>query len=322
MILITGAAGFIGSCMVAELNRRGADDLILADDFTEPARMAHLSGLKYQKIVERDSLFDFLDGLREPVSAIFHLGARTDTAEQDAGLFDRLNVSFTKRLWTWASRQEVPFLYASSAATYGDGSLGFSDDPGLIPQLRPLNPYGWSKQWVDEWILKQAQTPPKWAGFKFFNVYGPHESHKGRMASVVFHAFPQVRDHGRLRLFRSHKAGVADGGQQRDFIYVRDVVEVMAKWLELPVKPGIYNLGTGRARTFLDLGNAVFEALKKPLSVEFIDIPADIREAYQYFTEAEMARFFDAGFHHTFRSLEEGVGEYVQEHLTGGKPFR
>ncbi len=322
MILITGAAGFIGSCMVAELNRRGLDDLILIDDFSQPARLAHLSGLKYRRIVERTSLFDFLEQLHEPVSAIFHLGARTDTAEQDEALFDLLNVSYTKRLWTWATQREVPFLYASSAATYGDGSLGFSDEPGLIPNLRPLNPYGWSKQRVDEWVLQQTQTPPRWVGLKFFNVYGPHESHKGRMASVVFHAFPQVRDHGSLRLFRSHRAAVADGEQQRDFIYVRDVVEVMANWLEQPVKPGIYNLGTGRARTFLDLGRAVFVALKKPLSVEFIDIPADIREAYQYFTEAEMARFFDAGFHHSFRSLEEGVEEYVQEYLISAKPFR
>lgn len=227
----------------------------------------------------------------------------------------RLNVTYSKDLWRLATEFGIPFLYASSAATYGDGSRGFSDKMNEIPQLKPLNPYGKSKQVFDEWVLQQSDTPPGWTGFKFFNVYGPNEYHKGRMASVIFHAFPQVMEKSKLRLFRSHKDEYQDGQQLRDFIYVRDVVEVMAQWFHKETDSGIYNLGTGHARSFVDLGTAVFDALSVPVEVEFFDIPADIRDAYQYFTEAEMERFSKAGFVHQFRTLEEGTDEYVREFL-------
>lgn len=315
MIVITGAAGFIGSCMVSQLNREGHQDLILVDDFSVEAKIPNLEGKQYRLKVHRDEFVAWLQEHGKEVEAIFHIGARTDTAEQDWELFMKLNVTYSKDLWRLATEFSIPFLYASSAATYGDGSLGFSDDMDEIPQLQPLNPYGKSKQVFDEWVLQQTETPPRWTGFKFFNVYGPNEYHKGRMASVIFHAFPQVKEKGNLRLFRSHKAEYQDGHQLRDFIYVRDVVEVMVQWAQGKTESGIYNLGTGQARSFFDLGTAVFDALSVPVAIEFFDIPADIREAYQYFTQAEMGRFQKAGFVHQFRSLEDGTGEYVQEFL-------
>ncbi len=315
MIVITGAAGFIGSCMVSQLNREGHQDLVVVDDFSVEAKNPNLEGKQFRLKVHRDEFVAWLQEHGKEVDAIFHIGARTDTAEQDWDLFMRLNVNYSKDLWRLATEFSIPFLYASSAATYGDGSLGFSDNMDEIPQLQPLNPYGKSKQVFDEWVLQQTETPPRWTGFKFFNVYGPNEYHKGRMASVIFHAFPQVKENGNLRLFRSHKAEYRDGHQLRDFIYVRDVVEVMYQWAQGKTESGIYNLGTGQARSFFDLGTAVFNALSVPVAIEFFDIPSDIREAYQYFTQAEMDRFQKAGFVHQFRSLEEGTGEYVQEFL-------
>ena len=321
MIVVTGAAGFIGSCLVAELNHRGHRNLLLVDDFSDHDKQLNLERKHYEALLHRDGLDDWMRQNGAQVEAIFHIGARTDTAEQDWELFDRLNVSYSKMLWQHASRFGIPMLYASSAATYGDGSLGFSDNLAGIPELEPLNPYGRSKQVFDEWVLQQSETPPKWVGLKFFNVYGPNEYHKGRMASVIFHAYPQVAQKGRLKLFRSHRPDFQHGEQKRDFIYVRDVVEVMAFWLEEKVVNGIYNLGTGKARTFLDLGKAVFDALEKPMLIDFMDIPVDIREAYQYFTEADMENFRKAGFRHEFRSLEEGVGEYVEAFLSVRRYF-
>ena len=321
MIVVTGAAGFIGSCLVSQLNNLGHRDLILVDEFTDPSKMANLEGKQFREMIPRDTFFTWAATHGQDLSAIFHIGARTDTAEQDWHLFLPLNVAYSQQMCTLATAHQIPLLYASSAATYGDGSLGFSDDPALIPSLSPLNPYGHSKQVMDQWVLKQSATPPKWVGLKFFNVYGPNEYHKGRMASVIFHAFPQVRDNGLLRLFRSHRSDYSDGGQLRDFIYVRDVVEVMTYWLENTIESGIYNLGTGQARTFLDLAAPVFDALGKPLQIDFIDIPQDIREAYQYYTEANMSRFYAAGFIHSFRRVEVGTEEYVREYLITNRYF-
>lgn len=321
MIVITGAAGFIGSCMVSQLNREGHLDLVLVDEFSTEIKSPNLEGKKYRLKIHRDEFVGWLQKHGKEVEAIFHIGARTDTAEQDWELFMKLNVTYSKDLWRLATEFGIPFLYASSAATYGDGSRGFSDDMTEIPQLEPLNPYGRSKQVFDEWVLQQTDKPPRWTGFKFFNVYGPNEYHKGRMASVILHAFPQVKEKGKLRLFRSHKAAYKDGQQLRDFIYVRDVVEVMSQWFRSKTDSGIYNLGTGQARSFMDLGTAVFDALSVPVEIEFFDIPADIRDAYQYFTEAEMERFNRAGFVHQFRTLEEGADEYVREFLVTGTYF-
>lgn len=315
MIVITGAAGFIGSCMVSQLNREGHQNLVVVDDFSTIAKTPNLDGKHFLHAIERDEFVEWLREHGQEVEAIFHIGARTDTAEQDWDLFMKLNVNYSKDLWKLATEYGIPFLYASSAATYGDGSRGFSDQMDGIPQLEPLNPYGKSKQVFDEWVLAQSDAPPRWTGFKFFNVYGPNEYHKGRMASVIFHAFPQVREKGSLKLFRSHKPEFRDGEQLRDFIYVRDVVEVMSQWFQGHTESGIYNLGTGQARSFVDLGTAVFEALSVPVNIDFFDIPVDIREAYQYFTEADMERFWKAGFVHQFRSLEEGAGEYVRDFL-------
>lgn len=321
MIVITGAAGFIGSCMVSQLNREGYQDLVLVDEFSTEAKTPNLEGKQYRLKVHRDEFVAWLQKHGKDVEAIFHIGARTDTAEQDWELFMKLNVDYSKALWQLAIECGIPFLYASSAATYGDGRKGFTDNMAEIPQLEPLNPYGKSKQVFDEWILQQKETPPRWTGFKFFNVYGPNEYHKGRMASVIFHAFPQVKEKGKLRLFRSHKDDYQNGHQLRDFIYVRDVVEVMSFWLNGNTDSGIYNLGTGQARSFVDLGTAVFDALSVPVDIDFFDIPADIRDAYQYFTEADMERFWKAGFVHQFRSLEDGANEYVREFLSEGTYF-
>lgn len=321
MIVVTGAAGFIGSCMVSQLNREGYENIVVVDEFSTAAKAPNLQGKQYQIAIDRSEFVAWLEGHGAEVKGIFHIGARTDTAEQDWDLFMRLNVSYSQDLWRLASRFGIPFVYASSAATYGDGTRGFSDEVEGIGSLVPLNPYGKSKQVFDEWVLQQTERPPRWTGFKFFNVYGPNEYHKGRMASVIFHAFPQVKEKGSLRLFRSHKPEYKDGEQLRDFIYVRDVVEVLSKWFHGRTQSGIYNLGTGKARSFVDLGTAVFDSLSVPVNISFFDIPEDIREAYQYFTEADMKRFEEAGFQHQFRSLEEGVEEYVQNYLLEKKYF-
>jgi ADP-L-glycero-D-manno-heptose 6-epimerase len=257
------------------------------------------------------------------VEFIFHIGARTDTTEFNMAVFDELNLDYTKKVWQACTRYGIPMLYASSAATYGDGTLGYDDtDASLIDKLQPLNPYGVSKNEFDKWALQQTAAPPRWYGLKFFNVFGPNEYHKGRMASVVFHAFNQVTSGpGTVKLFRSHNPAYADGGQLRDFIYVKDVVDVLYFLMQQTAPSGIYNLGTGRARTFLDLATAVFTALNLPPAIEFIDTPADIRDKYQYFTEAGMGKLRAAGYEKPFYTLEEGIEEYVQGYLLTGVRF-
>jgi ADP-L-glycero-D-manno-heptose 6-epimerase len=321
MIVVTGAAGFIGSCVVAGLIEAGHEDLVLVDDFSREDKKRNHGDKKCLARIDRNVFFQWLDETKPSVSAIIHLGARTDTAEPSRELFDRLNVHYTQAIWNYCTDNQIPLIYASSAATYGDGKLGFADDHSLIPSLRPLNPYGDSKQQVDEWVLKQTKTPPFWAGLKFFNVYGPNEYHKGRMASVIFHAFRQIQETKTLRLFRSHHPDFIDGGQLRDFIYVKDAVAVILHLLAQKPQSAIYNLGTGQARTFLDLGTAVFKELNLAPEFQWIDTPADIRDNYQYFTEARMDKLRATGYHLPFHSLEEGIGSYVREYLLSNRIY-
>jgi ADP-L-glycero-D-manno-heptose 6-epimerase len=321
MLVVTGAAGFIGSCLVSKLNQMGHKDLVLVDDFSKIEKAENLSGKTFQEKIERNVFIDWLKQHAASVKAIFHIGARTDTTEFNVAIFDELNLNYTKSLWQICADKHIPFIYASSAATYGLGEHGYDDDETKIPLLKPLNPYGDSKNDFDKWALQQKQTPPNWYGLKFFNVYGPNEFHKGRMASVIFHSFNQIHANGKVKLFRSHNPNYTDGGQLRDFVYVKDVVNVLTFLFEQKPHNGIYNLGSGKARTFLDLALATFNALDKEPNIEFIDTPIDIRDKYQYFTEANMNKLVKAGYNKPFTSLEEGVTDYVKNYLIGKRYF-
>lgn len=319
MIIITGAMGFIGSNLVGYLNQEGYSDLIVVDDFYKWRKEKNLNGKRVLEWVHRDLFLNFFDKIAPQVDAVFHLGARTDTISEDKQIFKALNVDYSKSVWETCAKHEIPLVYASSAATYGDGQSGFSDNHDLIPHLRPLNAYADSKQEFDLWALQQEMAPPHWFGLKFFNVYGPNEDHKGRMASVVFHAFHQIRNHGNLKLFKSHDARYPDGGQLRDFIYVKDVLRMILDISEHKPESGIYNVGTGLSRTFEDLGKACFKALNTSASIEYIDMPGDLREKYQYFTEADMAKWKAAGLQLPGTSLEDGIADYIQQYLLTGK---
>lgn len=321
VILVTGAAGFIGSCMVGYLNRKGYNNIIIVDEFGVENKKHNYENKKIIARVDRNELFDWLSNHPMQIDFVFHLGARTDTTEFDYAILEKLNVDYSKKIWNYCVDKNVPLVYASSAATYGDGELGYKDDHELPYRLNPLNPYGRSKNEFDKWVLKEKQQPPFWAGLKFFNVYGPNEYHKERMASVIFHAFNQIRSSGKVKLFRSHKPGYKDGEQLRDFVYVKDVVDV-CYWLmnEKPVS-GLYNLGTGKARTFKDLVTAIFKTLDKEPVIEYIDTPLDIRDKYQYFTEADMHKLRIAGYKEDFYSLEEGVDTYVKNFLVEKKYY-
>jgi ADP-L-glycero-D-manno-heptose 6-epimerase len=342
VIIVTGAAGFIGSCMVSYLNQQGYENLILVDEFDQEEKDLNLYGKKFRVRVERDNLFEWLDIEKPGVDFVFHLGARTDTTEFDYAVHEKLNVAYSKRIWEYCSDNNIPLVYASSAATYGSGELGYIDSHEIVDQLKPLNPYGVSKNEFDKWAIERSKqsavgssqsAPPFWAGLKFFNVYGPNEYHKARMASVIFHSFNQIRDKGMVRLFRSHRPDFKDGEQVRDFIYVYDVVKV-CYWfmsetgtgdpkLDLgkhglrpqKIASGLYNLGTGKARSFNDLVKAIFDALSKNANIEYIDTPRDIRDKYQYFTEADMNKLRNVGYTGEFYSLEKGVGDYVKNFL-------
>lgn len=315
MIVVTGANGFIGSCLVGRLNREGYKDIVVADDFSREEKNKNLSGKIFSKQVHRDVFVSWLGENHRMVQFVFHLGARTDTTEFDKKIFDRLNLNFSKEVWNTCVEFGLPLVYASSAATYGSGENGYDDDHAIVENLKPMNPYGESKNEFDKWVLKQDRKPYFWAGLKFFNVYGPNEYHKGRMASVVFHAFNQIKTTGKVKLFRSHRAEYEDGKQLRDFIYVKDVIEVCIWLLQTRKNSGIYNLGSGIARTFLDLANAVFFSVGKNPQIEFVDIPADIRDNYQYFTKAKMDKLKNAGCHVKFTSLEEGIYDYTVNFL-------
>ncbi len=314
MIVVTGAAGFIGSCMVKRLNDAGYTDVLAVDDFSRPDKNRNLEGKSLWGQMHRMNFVRWLERNHTDVDAVIHLGARTDTTEQNVEIFNELNLEYSRALWMICAGFEIPLLYASSAATYGLGELGYDDRHDLIPQLRPLNPYGQSKQDFDVWALA-TPSPPHWAGFKFFNVYGPNEYHKGRMASVILHTARQIKLTGAMKLFRSHRPDYQDGAQSRDFIYVKDVVDVLLYFLENKPASGIYNLGTGQARTFLDLARGTFRSLGLEPDISFVDTPADIRDTYQYFTQAEMGKLRAAGYTEPFIGLEEGIQDYVQRYL-------
>ncbi len=311
MIAITGAAGFIGSCLATALYSAGQHDLLLVDDFGRDDKLPNLAALKQQNRMERFEFLDWLEDNAHKLEFIIHLGARTDTTEFNVTIFNELNLNYSKSIWESCAQHNIPLIYASSAATYGLGEQGFDDDHHKIPLLKPLNPYGQSKQDFDVWALAQTEQPPFWAGLKFFNVYGPNEYHKGRMGSVVFHAYMQIKETGQMTLFRSHNPEYKDGEQLRDFIYVMDVVNVIVWLMEHKPTSAIYNLGTGQARTFIDLTKATFMAMGIEPVINFRDTPEDIRDKYQYFTEANMEKLCAAGYTQPFTSLEDGVGEYV-----------
>jgi ADP-L-glycero-D-manno-heptose 6-epimerase len=319
-ILLTGAAGFIGSYLLGYLNKQGYRNIIIADDFSDEDKWFNFDSKDFSEKVERDELMDWLYAGDREIGFVYHLGARTDTTEFDYSVLEKLNLDYSKQIWKYCAANSIPLIYASSAATYGGGEFGYKDDHELVLRLQPLNPYGISKNEFDKWALRQDPTvtgacPPKWAGLKFFNVYGPNEYHKGRMASVIFHAFNQIKATGKVKLFRSHRPDFEDGKQLRDFIYVEDVAKVCYWLLNHQVNPGLYNLGTGEARTFEDLAKATFSAMGKKAEIDFIDIPEDIREKYQYFTEADMKKLRTAGFTDDFHSLEDGVKDYVTGYL-------
>lgn len=315
MIVITGAAGFIGSCLLNRLNNKGHHDIIVVDDFSNPVKNKNILNKAFIKQVHRNDFFSWLDENHKNVSFVYHLGARTDTTEFNRRLLDELNLNYSKKMWEACTKYELPLIYASSAATYGAGENGYKDDHELVFKLKPLNPYGESKNDFDKWVINQDKTPPYWAGIKFFNVYGPNEYHKKRMASVIFHAFNQIKETGKVKLFRSYKPEFKDGEQLRDFIYVKDVVNIL--WIGLYYKQnsGIFNLGTGKAQSFLDLVRAVFKATNFPENIEFIDIPEDIRDKYQYYTQADMTKMESLGFDVPFHTLEDAVTDYVQGYL-------
>lgn len=321
MIIVTGAAGFIGSCLVSALNHQGFRDIILVDDFSHVEKEKNLEGKIFSSKIDREEFIDWLKENHKLVQFIFHLGARTDTTEFDSKIFDKLNLNYSKDVWNSCVEFGLPLVYASSAATYGDGALGYMDNHDIIPSLKPLNPYGDSKNDFDKWVLQQERKPYFWAGLKFFNVYGPNEYHKGRMASVIFHAFNQIQTKGSVNLFRSHRADFEDGKQLRDFIYVKDVVSVCLFLMNNRKHSGIYNLGTGTARSFLDLALATFNASGSDPKINFVDIPEDIRDKYQYFTEASMEKLKSAGYLNNFHSLEEGITDYVTNYLIPHRYF-
>jgi len=321
MIVVTGALGFIGSCLISKLNKEGFDNIVAVDDFSKIEKVDNLVGKTLQSKIGRKDFIAWLSDYADEVDFIYHIGARTDTTEFDKAIFDELNVEYTKAIWKLCAQHAIPLVYASSAATYGLGEFGYNDDHSVVEQLKPLNPYGDSKNDFDKWALKETKQPPFWAGLKFFNVYGPNEFHKGRMASVIFHTFNQINENGGMRLFRSHNPDYTDGGQLRDFIYVKDVVNVCLFLKKSTPESGLYNLGTGKARTFLDLAKNTFKALDKKEEISFIDTPEDIRDKYQYFTEANMVKLLKAGYSGGFHTLEEGVEDYVQNYLSEGKYY-
>lgn len=323
MIVITGAAGFIGSCLVTKLNNEGYNDLVLVDDFTNPEKDNNLIGKTYSQKINRKNLIAWLESNHRLIQFIYHIGARTNTTEFNKEVFDELNLNYTKKLWNTCVRFGLPMVYASSAATYGGGELGYDDKHELIPKLHPLNPYGESKNEFDKWALQQEEQPYFWVGLKFFNVYGPNENHKKRMASVAFHAFNQVKETGKVKLFKSHNPDYEDGHQMRDFVYVKDLIDVLYFWLHKRegALNGIYNLGCGKAAPFIQLAKSVFKALNLEEKIEFIDTPIDIRDKYQYFTEANINKLRAAGYDKAFHNIEEGVIDYISNYLSKNKYY-
>ncbi len=313
-IVITGAAGFIGSCLVQHLSKIGFNNLILVDDFTK--KKTNLFTKKYFKLIDREVFFKKNLPIYKNISNFIHLGAKTDTQKLDYNIFKHYNLEFSKKAWEFCSERKIPFIYASSAATYGSINNSFDDDHDLIPELKPLNPYAISKNEFDIWVLLQKDSPPEWIGLKFFNVYGPNECHKNQMASMVYHAFNQISSTGQVRLFRSYRRGFNDGDQKRDFIYVKDIIHILFWLTTKGIKiNGIYNLGTGRARTFNELVNIIFRNLQQKTNIRYINITKELETRYQYFTEAKMDKFRKLGYKKGFTSLEDGINDYLNYHL-------
>ena len=321
MIIVTGAAGFIGSVLVGKLNSLDKSNLILVDDFSNVEKNKNLYDKQFTQQIDRSEFIEWFMKNAESVSEFYHIGARTDTTEFNVEIFNELNLNYTKDLWNICAENSIPFVYASSAATYGMGEFGFEDNHDIIDDLVPLNPYGESKNDFDKWALKQKSHPPFWAGFKFFNVYGPNEFHKSRMASVIFHAVNQISVTNGMKLFKSHNPKYKDGEQLRDFVYVKDVVEVLTFMMESKKKSGIYNLGSGKARTFKALVEATFSAMNIKSNISYIATPIDIRDKYQYFTEADMQKLKTVGYKKSFTNLEDGVKDYVQNYLIDKKYY-
>jgi len=322
MIIITGGAGFIGSAMLWELNRNGIEEVLVVDELgrASEGKWLNLRGLRYADFIHKDDLPLLLEHDRLPaVEAVIHMGAISSTTEQDADLLLRNNYEYSKMLASWCAEKGARFIYASSAATFGDGSEGYSDGIESLDRLRPLNMYGYSKHLFDCWALRNGILE-KAAGLKFFNVYGPNEYHKEDMTSVVFKAFNQIRDTGTVRLFKSHNPLYSDGEQMRDFVYVKDCTKIMQWLLETPSATGLFNIGTSQARSFKDLVTATFTAMERPVSIEFIDMPETIRDKYQYYTCAECDHLREAGFTEVMTPLEEGVRDYVQNSLSKPSP--
>ncbi|MCB5191596.1 ADP-glyceromanno-heptose 6-epimerase [Methylobacillus arboreus] len=325
MIVITGGAGMIGSMMAWHLNTvHQRDDIVIVDSLSHPDQWQNLCHRRYANYLDKDELLGWLPKIGK-IDAIIHMGAISATTERDFNKLVQDNIRYSQLLWGWCAENEVPFLYASSAATYGGGEFGYDDEESAIDQLRPLNGYGYSKQFFDQWALRQCSeglaTPPQWCGFKFFNVYGPNEYHKERMASVAFHTFNQVRDQGHVKLFKSHKPGFEDGMQLRDFVYVKDAVAVMAHFLEQPQHSGLFNIGTGEARAFKDLATAVMTSMGREPAIEYINMPQDLMGKYQYFTEANISKLRHTGYNTPFHTLEQGVQDYVQQYLLQADPY-
>lgn len=312
-IIVTGGAGFIGSCMVRKLNDMGIEDIYIIDNVNTSEKWMNLRNKKYIRYYHKDEFLQELDTL-EDVTCVIHLGACSATTEQDFDYLYKNNYLYTIALWEYCAKKQISFLYASSAATYGDGELGF-DDKMDIKDLMPLNRYGYSKQIFDLWAEKQIERPAQAVGMKFFNVYGPNEYAKGKMASVIYHGYKQVKENNCIRLFKSHKEGYEDGGQLRDFVYVKDICDIMAFFMENPQISGLFNLGTGNAESFRTLGESVFIALGLEPNIEYIDMPVELREKYQYFTEADMSKLRSVGYDKPFYDLRSGAIDYVQNYL-------
>ena len=321
MIIVTGAAGFIGSVLVGKLNSLNKSNLILVDDFSNDEKNKNLYNKQFIQQIERTEFIEWFIKNTESVTEFYHIGARTDTTESNVEVFNELNLNYTKDLWHICADNSIPFIYASSAATYGLGEIGFKDNHDIVDDLVPLNLYGESKNNFDKWALKQKSCPTFWAGFKFFNVYGPNEFHKSRMASVIFHAVNQISTTNGMKLFKSHNPKYKDGEQLRDFVYVKDVVEVLTFMMDSKKQSGIYNLGSGKARTFNDLVSATCSAMKIQCKISYIATPIDIRDKYQYFTEADMQKLKTVGYKNPFTNLEDGVKDYVQHYLIGKKYY-
>ncbi len=328
MIVVTGGAGFIGSNLVAGLEARGEPTVVLSDHLRSGDKWRNVAKRDLADLVFPEALPDFLNAHGSEVRAVFHLGAVSSTTESDADLIFATNVHLSRDLWRWCAEEQVPFIYASSAATYGDGDAGFDDDGSVegLARLRPMNPYGWSKHLFDRmvarWVAVDAPVPPQWAGLKFFNVYGPNEYHKGAMQSIVAKTFPAAAAGEDLTLFRSHNPDYPDGGQLRDFVSVDDCVSVMLWLLDHPETSGLFNLGTGQARSFLDVIESLCAALDREVAVRWVDTPIEIRDRYQYYTQAELGRLRAAGYTKPLLSLEEGIGDYVRNYLATDDPYR